>query len=100
MDLKEFNLDRWWKMTAVAGALIAIASAPAGFAAGFLIGLGLLLFGVGEWSMIGRHEEAVPSVFDSRAITHWIIFRKQSAFGLALDILGVMIFALGLYRLL
>jgi hypothetical protein len=48
--LKKMDLDHWWKLVGAAGGLIAIASTPVQFVPGLLIGLGLLLFGVGEWA--------------------------------------------------
>jgi hypothetical protein len=49
MDLDSFKPDHWWNIVAAAGAVIAVAAVPAQFTAAFLIGLGLLLFGAGEW---------------------------------------------------
>jgi hypothetical protein len=49
MDLDAFKLDHWWHVVAMAGGLIAVAAVPGQFAAAFLIGLGLLFFGAGEW---------------------------------------------------
>ena len=49
MDLDSFKPDHWWNVLAKAGGLIAVAAVPAQFAAAFLIGLGLLFLGAGEW---------------------------------------------------
>jgi hypothetical protein len=48
-SFSKWDLEHWWKLVAAAGALLAIASAPARFGPGVLVGLGLLLFGVAEW---------------------------------------------------
>src|SRR5881628_3260350 len=40
--LKKLSLDQWWKLTAVAGAAIAVASIPVRYTPGFVIGLALL----------------------------------------------------------
>jgi hypothetical protein len=49
MDLKDFNLEHWWKLTAAAGALIGVASATSQNKPAFLVGLGLFMFGC--WGM-------------------------------------------------
>ncbi|HEX3063969.1 MAG TPA: hypothetical protein VHQ39_00745, partial [Dongiaceae bacterium] len=86
MDLKNFDLGHWWKLTAAAGALIAVASATAGFAAGFLVGVGLLLFGVGEWISHPQVQRPVPNAYRPLGIvtTHE---RNPMMLGFALDVI-------------
>jgi hypothetical protein len=43
--MKEFDLQHWWNLVAAGGAIIAVIFFVAH---GFLFGLGLLLFGIGE----------------------------------------------------
>lgn len=93
-SLKDFDLEHWWKLTAAAGALIAVASAPVQFAPGLLIGLGLLLFGLGEWA----NHPLRTGVGQGFTITGYPW--GPNAFGLVLDAIGVCLFALGLYRLI
>jgi hypothetical protein len=46
---KNFDERTWWILPCIIGGLIAIASAPARFIPGFFVGLGLLLFAIGQW---------------------------------------------------
>ena len=49
MDLKDFNFKHWWTLLAAAGGIISAASIVPKSTLGFLVGLSLLFFGVGEW---------------------------------------------------
>lgn len=101
MDLwKNLQLDHWWKLAAVAGALIAIAAVGVKFVPGVLIGLGMMFFGSGEWSMVRRIERPIPDTFGTPGGVHWMIIRERSVFGTGLQIAGVILFALGIYKLL
>lgn len=90
---KEFDDRHWWILVSIAGGLIAVASAPVKFVAGFVIGLGLLAFGIGQWidhpirSSVGGgfHVTGYP----------W----HPSVFGMMLSIAGGALFAFGLWRL-
>ena len=62
--MKDFNFKHWWTLVAAAGAAIAVASIPAHFVPGFLIGLALLAFGVGEW--INRPRETKKETIEGK----------------------------------
>lgn len=88
-----WDLKRWWNFIGAAGLLLAIASAPAQFIAGVLMGLGLLSFGAGEW---GNHAIRVRRTDGITADSYpWYPY----FFGLLLDAIGIVLFGFGLYRL-
>jgi hypothetical protein len=91
---KDFDDRHWWILVGLAGALIATASAPVTFVPGFLMGLALLLFGVGQWI----DHPIVTSVGQGFKVTKhpW----HPSIFGVTLSLAGVALFGFGLYRLL
>ena len=98
MDLDKSKLD-WWSVLAIAGGLIAVASVPRQFAAAFLIGLGFLSFGVGEWINHSQRTElarsGVVSIFAKTRSNPW----KPKVHGILLDALGIGLFGFGLLRL-
>jgi len=100
MDLDRFKPDHWWNLVAVAGGLIAVGAVPAQFVAAFLIGLGLLSFGIGEWINHPQRTEIARSkivnIYTKTRTNPW----KPKVFGIGLDALGIGLFALGLLRLL
>jgi hypothetical protein len=98
-ELKDFmNFPQWSKLIAAAGALIAIGSVSMGRPLGyFLIGLGLLFFGVGE--TVNRTErkekETKEGMLGFRMVT--VYPWKPTAFGLAMDIIGIGLFLFGIW---
>jgi hypothetical protein len=99
MDLDSFKPDHWWNIVAAAGAVIAVAAVPAQFTAAFLIGLGLLLFGAGEWVNRPRQTQVkgtkVVGIFKVTG-NLW----KPKVHGILMDALGIGLFGLGFFRLL
>ena len=99
MDLDTFKPDHWWNVVAVAGGLIAVAAVPAQFTAAFLIGLGLLFFGAGEWVNRPRQTQVkgakVVGLYKFTG-NPW----KPKVHGILMDALGIGLFGLGLFRLL
>jgi hypothetical protein len=100
MDLDRFKADHWWNVVAAMGGLIAVAAVPERFVAAFLIGLGLLSFGIGEW--INRAQRAeivvrsvVVSIHPKPAGNPW----KPRFHGIILDALGIGLFAIGVFWL-
>ena len=91
---KEFDDRHWWILVGIAGALIAVASAPVKFVPGFIIGLALLLFGVGQWI----DHPVSTGVGRGFKITQYLW--RPSVFGVALSLGGIILFGFGLYRLL
>lgn len=91
---KEFDDRHWWILVGIAGALIAVASAPVKFVPGFIIGLALLLFGGGQWI------DHPPSVRIGHGFKLTGYPWRPSVFGVALSLGGVILFSFGLYRLL
>jgi hypothetical protein len=99
MDLDAFKLDHWWHFVAIAGGLIAVAAVPGQFAAAFLIGLGLLFFGAGEWVNHPRQTQVKGAkVVGIYKVTGnpW----KPKVHGLLMDALGIGLLGLGIFRLL
>jgi hypothetical protein len=99
MDLDRFKADHWWNVVAFVGGLIAVAAVPERFFAAFLIGLGLLSFGIGE--SINRAQRAeiarsvVVSIRPKPASNLW----KPRLHGIILDILGMGLFGIGVFWL-
>jgi hypothetical protein len=91
---KEFDDRHWWILVGIAGALIAVASAPVKFVPGFIIGLALLLFGVGQWIDHPLLKGIGPGFTTTRY--PW----QPSVFGVVLSLGGIVLFGFGLYRLL
>ena len=91
---KDFDDRAWWILVAIAGALIAAASAPVTFVPGVLVGLGLLAFGVGQWI-----DHPIRTTVNARfKITGYPWHPSVS--GVTLSLGGGALFAIGLYRLL
>lgn len=91
---KDFDDRHWWILMGVAGALIAAASAPVQFVPAFAIGLSLLLFGVGQW-IDHPVQTAVGHGWQTTGYP-W----RPSALGMSLSFAGVVLFGVGLYRLI
>jgi hypothetical protein len=99
MDLDAFKFDHWWHVVAIAGGLIAVAAVRAQFVAAFLIGLGLLFFGAGEWVNHPRQTQVKGAkVVGIYKVTGnpW----KPKVHGILLNVLGIGLFWLGMFRLL
>jgi hypothetical protein len=91
---KEFDDRHWWILVGIAGALIAVASAPVKFVPGFIIGLALLSFGVGQWI----DHPLKTGIGPGFKITGYPW--RPSILGVALSLGGIVLFGLGLYHLL
>lgn len=91
---KNFDDRHWWVLVGIAGALIATASAPVKFVPGFIIGLALLLFGVGQWI----DHPLLASIGPGFKTTKYPW--KPSVFGAAISLGGIVLFCFGIYRLL
>lgn len=90
---KEFDDRHWWILVAIAGGLIAVASAPVKFVPGFLVGLGLLVFGVGQW-IDHPIRSSLSHGFKVTAYP-W----SPTFFGVVLSLVGVGLAGFGLWRL-
>lgn len=99
-DLKElYNFKHWWALIAAAGAAIAVTGATKGSGPVLFIGLGLLLFGAGEWlnRPPKKEKQTVEGLIGFKVVdAHpW----QPNALGVVLDVLGVALFGLGLFWL-
>jgi hypothetical protein len=97
--MKEFDLQHWWNLVAAAGAIIAVIFFVAQLNHGFLLGLGLLLFGIGErinhpmQSKFPRGESVGSSsisIAESRP-------REPTGFGISLDTFGIVLIGITLF---
>jgi hypothetical protein len=91
---KDFDDRHWWILVGIAGALIATASAPVKFVPGFVIGLALLFFGVGQWIDHPIQTSRSQGVITTRH--PW----RPSVLGVTLSLGGIALFAFGAFRLL
>jgi|NGEPerStandDraft_6_1074524.scaffolds.fasta_scaffold368890_2 hypothetical protein len=92
--LKNFDVQRWWKAAIVVGLAIvlgALAVKDHGIA---LVGLGVVGCGFGEW-MNHRME---TQFLNGGTLTSFHRFNRPM--GLALDGVGIILVALGLYRVI
>jgi len=87
---KNFDDRTWWILLCIVGGLIAVGSAPAKFIPGFFVGLGLLLFGLGQWQ-----DRPISSARMAGAIVTKYLW-APSALGIILDIVGVLLFLGGI----
>jgi hypothetical protein len=77
--------------------LIAIAAVPERYGAAFLIGLGMLSFGIGEWINRPHRTEIVrSSVIVSMHVKTEGNPWKPKALGILLDLLGIGLFGVGI----
>ncbi|MEY9703752.1 hypothetical protein ACFLEY_21515 [Bradyrhizobium sp. YCK136] len=93
-DLSKISLDEWWKVIATAGGAITVAAVAAKFTPAVLLGVGLLLFGVGEWF---NHPLQTKVGLGFKITGHpW----RPKIFGLLMDAAGLVLAGLGIYRLI
>jgi hypothetical protein len=80
---------QWWIVVAVAGILIATSSAPVKFVPGFIIGLGLLSAGIGQWicrPMVTERKDGVNTTSYP-----W----RSNILGITLTVLGLGLIVIG-----
>ena len=96
-DLKDFNFKHWWTLLAAAGGLIAAGSIVPKSTLGFLVGLSLLFFGIGEWINRPRttQKETVEGLRGFRTVDAFLW--KPSFLGVIFELIGVCFFAVSLY---
>ena len=93
LDLKSIGLTHWWQALVAAGLAIMVASVTVKFVPTILIGLGVLLFGIGEW----RNHQLQTRIDGGFKITGYP--RSQNIFGLACDVAGLILVGLGIWKL-
>lgn len=96
-DLKNFDLEHWWKVLAAAGLAITVASIAVKYPPTIFIGLGLLLIGVGEWLMHPSFTVPVKDGFE-----RWLVTtqqRRPHPVGFVLDGFGAVLLIAGLVKL-
>lgn len=92
--LKGLDLGRWWIAAIALGIVIIVAAVAAKDYAVILIGLGIIAAGFGEW-MNHRMETEIRK--DGTLTT---FERKNRALGLMMDVVGVVLFLLGVIPLI
>jgi hypothetical protein len=98
--LKNLALDEWYKVVAATGGLWLIAALGTSFVPGVFIALGLLAIGSGEWSSRVTETMPVGATFNFPAGLLKRTIRVWTPLGVVLDISGLALLALGIYRLL
>jgi hypothetical protein len=99
--LDNLKLDTWYKALIAAGLLALLVSIATGKETFVALSLGIFMIGVGEWI---NHPTRTAFVdredgFPSQGILT-IKTRRPSLLGWTVDCLGVIFFAVGIYRLL
>jgi hypothetical protein len=97
-DLKQYST--WYVALIAAGAVIASASAAVRNDSAFLVGLGFVMVGVGEFM---NHPFRTALRFDDFGRPIYKVFgraRAPKVVGVAIDVLGVGLGAVGLFRIL
>jgi hypothetical protein len=97
MDLKDLNFKHWWTLMSGAGGLIAAASIVPKSTLGFLAGLSLLFFGLGEWMNRPRTtiKETVEGLRGFKTVDAYPW--KPSFLGIIFDAIGIIFFAVTAY---
>ena len=98
-DWKKFDLNKWWKALTGAGIAIALAAIAAKFPPALFIGLGVMFFGIGEWYQ--HPTQTLPAgSFGLPPGTVTTNERNVTILGIAFNVLGLALFAVGLVKLL
>jgi hypothetical protein len=94
-----YNFKNWWTLLAATGGAVAVAATPKLWVPGWLVGLGLLLFGAGEWinrpSTVQKQTAEGLKGFRVVPANRW----QFNALGFALDTIGAALFGLGIFWL-
>lgn len=97
--LEALNIEHWWKAVAAAGLALTVAAAAAKHDPLLLIGLGVLSCGIGEWINRPMQQTLVQQGIGglNGIITghRW----KANPLGIILDLLGVALIAVGIFRI-
>jgi hypothetical protein len=88
--MKKFDLQHWWNLMAVAGVVIIVTFFIAQLTHGFLLGVGLLLFAIGEGINHPTRNEIVRGSTES---TPW----EPNGLGISLDAVGIGLIGLSLF---
>jgi hypothetical protein len=97
-DLKDlYSFKHWWTLLAVTGGLIAVAATPKAWVPGWLVGLGLLLFGAGQW--ISRPSKKKRETVEGLKGFHVVTAYEWHFdwWGTSLVVVGVLLFLLGVW---
>ena len=96
--MEKFDLEHWWKASFAGGVALAVAAAAIGHNALLLIGVGFVCFGIGEW--FNRPIQQGLHVGNGmRGIVTSYPWRPKP-FGIIMDALGIVLFCIGVYRLI
>jgi hypothetical protein len=96
--MNNLNLEHWWKACFAGGIALSVAAAAIGQNGLILVGIGFACFGVGEWFNrpvqqgihVGNGMRGVVTSYP------W----QPKPFGLAVDGVGIVLFFIGVYRLI
>jgi len=91
--------DAWYKVVTITGGLAVAASISASFGAGTFIGLGLLGIGCGEWTSRVTTQRPTPAGMGIPAGVLRVKTRVWRPLGIVLDVGGVVLLAIGVFRL-
>lgn len=93
-------LDEWYKAAIAAGAVIAVPAVTTGNTPAFLCGVGLVLFGVGEFINHPRRSQLLGNEFGDVVGTRTSRARDPRLFGYALDVGGLALLVYGISLLI
>jgi len=91
--LKNLDLRHWWIAVVASGIAFTTAAIAAQFVPMIFLGLGLLLFGIGEWIDHPIQTQLGPNF----KVTSYP--RHTTVLGFILDAVGIGLMCVGLYKL-
>ena len=92
--LQKLDLNRWWKVAIAVGLAVVVAAAAAKDHGVAAVGFGIIAIGFGEWT----HHRMEKVITPRGTLTTSPRFNRTIS--LMLDGLGIILIALGLYRVL
>jgi hypothetical protein len=93
--MEKIDLEHWWNLTVAAGAIVAVIFFIAQLTHGFLFGIGLLMFGIGERINHREPRDIANSNISTSSAASASDYPEPSRIGLALDVVGIFVLGIG-----
>lgn len=98
MNLESVNFKYWWVGATIGGIVISIAAITAKENNYLLLGIGIFLFGLGEW--INHPICSTIQPYMNGILTNKGPVRMNKIFGVLLSFLGIVLFCISVYKLI